>query len=239
MIAPRSFAVNGRSLSHSPLPPLGRLAELADGGFEVDLTDFSAKTYGRVLRTDGQIAQSFQSTARAGWPRFYLAVQKPTPNHVGRRLPDHPQSLQAGGRAGIFVPRAPSTASIRRLGGRVIAATGTERWRSSLSVGGSSIRTRLGSFMRRLVRSSARSATRIPASASRNPGTASGCRSSIEIAKSVSRFLSSGATYPRLSAVVPSYGVLTTFVRRDFGAPRRILGRSFLPMAYGGGWTIF
>ncbi|HVB79014.1 MAG TPA: hypothetical protein VNE82_03575 [Candidatus Binataceae bacterium] len=45
-----------------------------DGGFYVDIIDVLPKTYGRALTMDGQKPQSFQSIARAGWPRFSLAV---------------------------------------------------------------------------------------------------------------------------------------------------------------------
>jgi hypothetical protein len=45
-----------------------------DGGFYIDMIDVLVKTYGKGLPTDGQKAQSFQSIARAGWPRFSLAV---------------------------------------------------------------------------------------------------------------------------------------------------------------------
>src|SRR5487761_1076567 len=38
------------------------------GGFHVDMIDVLVKTYSTGLPADGQIAQSFQSTARAGWP---------------------------------------------------------------------------------------------------------------------------------------------------------------------------
>jgi hypothetical protein len=69
--------MNGRSLSRSTLSPPGRLAVQMDGGFRIDMIDVSIKTYGIGRQTDGQIAQSFQSTALAGWPRFSLAVQLP------------------------------------------------------------------------------------------------------------------------------------------------------------------
>jgi hypothetical protein len=49
-----------------------------DGGFYIDMIDVLVKTYGMGLPADGQIAQSFQSTARAGWRRFSLAVQLST-----------------------------------------------------------------------------------------------------------------------------------------------------------------
>ncbi len=78
-IAPRTSGMNGRSLSRSILPPPGRPAASADGGFHVDMIDVLVKTYGKGLPTDGQKAQSFQSTARAGWPRFSLAVQIAAP----------------------------------------------------------------------------------------------------------------------------------------------------------------
>ena len=66
--------MNGRSLSRSILPPPGRPAAWMDGGSHVDMIDVLVKTYGAGLPADGQIAQSFQSTARAGWRAFSLAV---------------------------------------------------------------------------------------------------------------------------------------------------------------------
>jgi hypothetical protein len=68
--------MNGRSLSHSTLSPPGRLAAQMDGGFHIDMIDVLIKTYGTSRPADGPIAQSFQSTARAGWPRFSLAVAR-------------------------------------------------------------------------------------------------------------------------------------------------------------------
>lgn len=50
-----------------------------DGSFHIDTIDVLIKTYGTGRPADGQIAKSFQSTARAGWPRFSLAVQNLNP----------------------------------------------------------------------------------------------------------------------------------------------------------------
>src|SRR5574337_404755 len=60
-----------------------------DGGFHVDLIDILVKPYGTGLPTDGQLAQSFQSTARAGWPRFSLAVRLSLPpsSSLGTEIP--------------------------------------------------------------------------------------------------------------------------------------------------------
>jgi hypothetical protein len=66
--------MNGRSLSRSVLPPTGLHIALADGGFHIDMIDLLAKAYGKHLSMDGQKAQSFQSTARAGGRAFSLAV---------------------------------------------------------------------------------------------------------------------------------------------------------------------
>src|SRR5271170_5219493 len=74
-IAPRTFGVNGRSLSHNTLPPPSSPARLADGGSNVDVIDIFVKTYGRGLPTDDRKAQSFRSHVRGRRPRFYLAVQ--------------------------------------------------------------------------------------------------------------------------------------------------------------------
>jgi hypothetical protein len=38
------------------------------------MIDVLVKMYGKGFLTDGRKAQSFQSTARAGWRRFSLAV---------------------------------------------------------------------------------------------------------------------------------------------------------------------
>jgi hypothetical protein len=66
--------MNGRSLSRSILPPPGRPVTAADGGLDVDLIEILAETYGKGLLTDGRKAQSFQSTTRAEWRAFSLAV---------------------------------------------------------------------------------------------------------------------------------------------------------------------
>ncbi|QEX14952.1 hypothetical protein FRZ44_02310 [Hypericibacter terrae] len=47
-----------------------------DGGFHVDMIEVFAERYGKGLPAGDRKAQSFQSTARAGWPRFSLAVQR-------------------------------------------------------------------------------------------------------------------------------------------------------------------
>jgi hypothetical protein len=47
------------------------------------------KAYGNGLLTDGQKAQPFQSTVRAGWPRFSLAVQLSS-------IPNRPKATMDG-----------------------------------------------------------------------------------------------------------------------------------------------
>jgi hypothetical protein len=98
--------MNGRSLSRSILPPPGRPAALADGGFDVDLIEVLAEMYGKGLLMDGRKAQSFQSTARAGWPRFSLAVPLPPPMQL-HEMSNSCNALQLSRRVRLASERRP------------------------------------------------------------------------------------------------------------------------------------
>ena len=81
---------------------------MADGASNIDFIDVLVRTYGTRLQTDGPKAQSFQSTARAGWRRFSLAVQVSTGSQTANEPLDGGKGFES-----IVFPRKTASSQIR------------------------------------------------------------------------------------------------------------------------------